>query len=98
MEMSKERKVKFTVPTQITGTRPLVDGCMSINFHTNELTDEDKLQVIKSLNGVGWLLFSENEIQEEEIPEGDADMQRKSQSQRIRACLFVLWKEQRRER
>ena len=41
----------------------------------------------------GWLLFSENTIEKEEIPEDDAEVDTKTPAQRLRSVLFVRWKQ-----
>lgn len=83
----------FHAASQITAIKPLVDRGMSITFHTKELPAEEQVEVIKYLSSAGWLLFKENEVQEEEIPKQDADIERKTASQRLRAVIFVKWKQ-----
>lgn len=83
----------FTVASQITAIKPLVDRGMSVTFHTKELPAEEQVEVIKYLSSAGWLLFKENEVKDEDIPPQDADCETKSQGQRIRAVLFILWKQ-----
>lgn len=40
----------------------------------------------------GWLLFSSNEdVKESEIPQGNAELGGKSQSERIKAVLYKLY-------
>lgn len=87
----------FQVSAQITAVKPLVDRGMSITMHTKELTTEEQVQIIKYLSSAGWLLFKENEVQEEEIPKQDSDFESKSQSQRIRGVLYVLWEQRGKE-
>ena len=42
----------------------------------------------------GWLLFSPNTIQEENIPDEKAELDEgKSPSKRLRSVLFILWKQ-----
>lgn len=85
---------KFTVQSQITGIRALADGGLSLNIHTKELPAIEKVTVMDFQNKVGWLLFSENEVQEEEIPEGDAEFNQKTPSQRQRAIIWRIWEAQ----
>lgn len=85
----------FTVSAQITAARPLADRSVSITVHTKELPKDEVSLIVDTFqnNPVGWLLFKENDIQVEEIPEVDSDFQAKSQSQRIRGCLYRLWEQ-----
>ena len=82
---------KIQVSAILDGASSLKDGGLSVRFHTQELSAQDKLIVLENLNQFGWLLFSINELQPEEIPETDAEFKGKKQSQRIRNSLFVLW-------
>lgn len=84
----------FTVPSQITGVRALVDGGLSLNFHTKELDSTQKVKIMDYNFSAGWLLFSENSIDEEHIPKDNAEYETKTPSQRLRSTLYVLWKQQ----
>jgi hypothetical protein len=83
----------FQVPAVIDGVAPLKDRGMSIRFHTNELTDEQKLEILKHYQKYGWLLFKESEsnFTEDEVPDFDPkefDEQR-SPAERLRAVVYV---------
>jgi len=86
-------KLGFQVPAFLTGIRRLSDGGLGINFHTNELDDEEMIAINQYFQKFGWLMFRENEFTPEEIPVEDADFEGKSASQRLRAVLFVWWKQ-----
>lgn len=79
------------VAATLNGANSLADGGLSIRLHTQELSAQDKLEIFEHLNKFGWLIFSENELQPEEMPETEAEFKGKKQSQRIRNSLFVLW-------
>jgi len=84
----------FTVQAQLTKVNPLLDDVFSLNFHTEIIVgDDQKLQLIKSMGQEGYLLFSEKEIQSEEIPADDSDFKGKTPSQRQRGILFSIWKQ-----
>lgn len=83
----------FTAPAILTRITALKDGGLSIAFATKELDTKDKVMAFSFYQQYGHLLFKENEIQEEEIPVGDTDDIRKSPSQRLRAVLFVYWRQ-----
>ncbi len=82
-------------PTQaiFDGYSPRKDGSMSLRFITQDITPEEKFVILQSYNTFGWLLFQEKAIQEADIPKADPDDTSKSPSQRLRAVLFVLWKQ-----
>jgi hypothetical protein len=52
-----------------------------------------KILLSKYYQKFGWLLFRENELTAEDIPNEDADFEGKTPSKRLRAVLFVYWKQ-----
>ena len=83
----------FTCPAVLTRIAYLKDRGLSLGFSTNELTDQEKV-IAGSFHGkFGWLCFSENQIAEADIPKGPAEDSAKTPSQRLRAVLFVYWKQ-----
>lgn len=83
----------FQLPATFTSLRYLSDGGVSIGFHTQELSNEEKLLVGSFHNLYGQLLFRPNEDQftEEEMPREDIDFEGKKPSQRLRAVLYRFW-------
>ncbi len=85
---------KFQVPAILEGVTPLKDGGVSLRFHTNEVTKADKVMLMEYYQTFGWLLFQANEHQESEIPKELAKRDTgQSPSQRLRAVLFVMYKQ-----
>lgn len=84
----------FQVPAQMTRCSSLVDGGVTVGFHTKELTTQEKAEVMDFHNKSGWLMFKPNEVKEEDIPKQDAEYETKTPSQRLRGVLFVLWQQQ----
>ena len=91
--MSKKINKGFQVEAQLTAMRPLVDRGMSVTFHTKEINSDEKSKMMDYLMSSGWLLFKENQIQDEDVPAQDADLQIKTPSQRLRGVLYVIWNE-----
>lgn len=84
----------FQIPAIIEGVSPLKDGGLSIRFHTNEVTTQEKVTVMEFYQKFGWLLFSEQEHDEHmTLEEARRDTGGKSPAQRLRAALFVLYKQ-----
>lgn len=73
----------------------LADGGLSLLFHTNEMTPEEKLELMQEHGKFGWMLFSKSVIQPVDIPRRDPDLEGKTPSQRLRGVIFVLWKQMR---
>lgn len=85
---------KFQVEAILEGVAPLKDGGVSLRFHTNEITKPQKVELMDYYQSFGWLLFKANEHQESEVPKELAKRDnRQSPSQRLRAVLFVYWKQ-----
>lgn len=88
----------FSVPAILDGFRPLKDGGASVTFHTQELSKEHKIEIMEYYDSFGYLLFSKNEIDIDDVPKGNAIAdQGKSPAQRLRNSLFVLWKQQKKD-
>lgn len=92
--MSNEQAKVVKVPAILTGFRLLKDGGVGLSFSTQELTSEEKLVLGSFHQKFGGLAFRENELTPEDIPTEDADFEGKTPSKRLRAVLFVLWKQQ----
>lgn len=61
---------------------------MKLTFNTDQVID-----VAQHFEKIGHLIFKENEVMAEEIPEEQADDGEKRPSRRLRAVLFVRWKQ-----
>lgn len=86
--------MKVTFPAQLTKVETRADRTVKLVFDTREL-GEDSSALFKLAHSEGWLLFSSNELNESDIPDEKADAMTstKTQAQRLRATLFVLWKQ-----
>lgn len=84
----------FQAPAILTRISFLADGGLNLGFHTNELSVEDKVTAAQYQGKFGYVLFKENQFTEDEIPRADAPQDDdKTPAQRLRAVLFVLWKQ-----
>jgi len=90
--MSEGRTV-FQAPAILNRISFMRDGGLSIGFSTNELEDADKVIASKFYGKFGYVLFAENQFKEADVPASDATDETKSPAQRLRATLFVLWKQ-----
>jgi len=85
--------MKIILPSQINPPRLRKDGSASISFDTRELTSEEIFTIMSLRHSEGWLCFAPNEEQLE-IPEERAEVDEKSASERLRAVLFVWYKQE----
>jgi hypothetical protein len=76
----------------MTGFSSKVDGSLSFRGSTPELSVEEKVALM-SLQGVliEMLLYPKDE-REVEVVEVKTELEHKTQAQRMRAVIFVLWK------
>lgn len=83
----------FKVPATLEGVSTLKDGGVSMRFHTQELTAEEKTLAFGYQTGFGWLLFQEKDDYQNDIDLGEIrkDTGGKSPSQRMRSVLYLLW-------
>lgn len=82
------------VPVLVTGLNPKADRSWTMKFETRELTGEEVALLADNYQGEGWLIFSPNEkIAAEEIPTEAAEAGVKSPAQRLRARVYIYWKQ-----
>jgi len=86
-------KTTIQVPAVFSGFSSRSDGGASLRFATQELNEVDFSALKKMHNSFGYVLFRPNEWKESEIPKEDATDETKSPSQRLRAVLFIAWKQ-----
>jgi len=85
-------KKTFQAAAQMVGAIPKVDGSMSLRFITQEMSHEDKVNLMEYLNAQGWLLFRENEFKEKDVPSEDSPTdEQKTPAQRLRGVMYRVW-------
>jgi hypothetical protein len=86
--------MKILLPAQINPPLLRKDGSAKLTFDTREL-QADEIFTIMSLRHVeGFLCFSPNEEEAADIPEGRAEVDEKTPSERLRAVLFIWYKQE----
>ena len=80
-------------PIIIQGISTLKDKSLKFTCYTREINPEEKAMLFEYEGKEGWFVFKENHIQESEVPKepAKADKEVKTQSQRLRNTLWVLW-------
>lgn len=85
---------RIQVPSILEGVTALKDGGLSIRFHTNELTQDEKVTVMGFLNKFGWMLFAEQEHDDStELEQVRKDTGGKTPSQRLRSVIYVEYQQ-----
>ena len=82
------------LPSYLTGFASKSDGSASLRFSTQELPAEAFVELQKNLNAYGYLIFNAVDMPDEDVPDDLPDDNSKKPSQRLRAVLFIYWKQQ----
>ena len=83
----------ITCPVILTGASTRVDGSLGLRFSTPELTPADKTAFFEILNlNLKMLLQPEGEAPSE-LKDVKGEFDTKTPGQRLRAVLFVWWKQ-----
>lgn len=85
--------MKIVLPAQINPPRLRKDGSAALSFDTRELTAEEIFTIMSLRHSEGWLCFSPNE-NDLEVPEEKAELDEKTPSERLRAVLYVWYKQE----
>lgn len=80
------------LPAYFTGFGSKADGSASLRFSTQELSSEHFAEFKVALNSFGWLNFAPTEALVE-VPRESLSDDRKKPSQRLRAVIFLFWKQ-----
>lgn len=82
-----------SVPAQVMNMNPKADRSWKLVFETRELNGDEVKILADNFQGEGWLLFKPNSdgISVAEVPTEKADAGMKTQAQRLRAAIMVLW-------
>lgn len=88
----------FQVPSTITKITTLADKSIRLQVDTQELSAEEKALVFGLHERFGWFVFKETLIEQKdielpELPNPKKDGKEKTDSQRLRAVIYLLWKQ-----
>lgn len=95
--MEEKNKIILKVPSIISRIQTMADGGLRLFVDTQEITTEDKADVMGLHNKIGYFVFAEQDILQEDIkdlPEIKLEIGEKSPSARLRAVLFIFWEQQ----
>lgn len=84
---------QIILPSTINPPRIRKDGSCSVSVDTRELSAEEIFTIMGLRNSEGWFAFAPN-LEDIEIPEEKAEVDEKSQSERLRAVLYVYYKQE----
>lgn len=95
--MSEAQTTIFQVPAEISKIVSMANRSVRLVCDTQEnLTDEQMAKAMGMLQKTGWLTISVEPVKAEDLlnlPELTYDKDEKTSSQRLRACLFILWEQ-----
>jgi hypothetical protein len=83
----------FQVPAMLKGVSTLADGGVSLRFATQELGKDEMAMLMQKSGTFGWLLYSEQAIEEEELKLEAIrkDLKGKTPSERLKNSLYKVW-------
>lgn len=81
------------LPAILDDVKERKDWSSRITFDSRELSEEEFLILRRFKGEEGWLLFGKNQLDKEDLPEQDAEVDTKTPAQRLRSVLFVRWKQ-----
>lgn len=95
MNKKEQNTIGFTLPAKLARYTPLADGAISFTFHSQKeiLNNEELITVFNMNRKEGWLLFKPNPVQDDELPATPTKIEGKTPSQKLRAVLWLLWKQ-----
>ncbi len=86
-----------TLPAIFSGIRSRVDRTYTLTFSTREMAGEEAAALLRMQQDECWLLIApdQKDVSEAEVPQArpEVGMVSKTPSQRLRASLFVLYKQ-----
>lgn len=85
---------KIILPVQLNPIARRKDKSVKLSFETRELLS-DEILTLMSLEGTEmWLALAPNQKEIPEIPDEPAQVDQKTQSERLYSVLYVLYKQQ----
>lgn len=85
--------MKLLLPVIINPPTIRKDRSVALKMDTRELLPEEMMVLLSLSQSEGWMAFSPNQEDVPEIPEEDAELEGKTISQRIKATLYILYKQ-----
>lgn len=88
--------MKVQLSAQLLKVESRADRTYKLIFNTQELKGEEAAKLLPLLQTQGWLLFSPEELVEEDIPDERPDTMtgQKTQAQRLRGVIYRIWEQQ----
>jgi len=89
--------MKLQIPAHMCMPTFRKDRCGTLKFtSTRELTKEEREILLEAgvNDEMGWVLWSPNKMQIEDLPTEPATDDNKTPSKRLRSVLFILWKQE----
>lgn len=87
-------KNAIRLEAQLTGFSSRADGSLGFRGCTQELSVEEKITIMQLQGLLVEALFIPKEEKDPELVEAKGGMELKTPSQRLRSCLFLLFKQE----
>lgn len=90
--MERGNTMKINLPVTLNPISRRKDKSVKLSFETRELQSDEILTLMSLEGSEMWACLATNE-DEIEVPEERAEVEGKTQAQRIRAVLYILYKQ-----
>ncbi len=91
------KKELLQIQSVIDKVQTMVDGGLKITIQTNEMNPKDSALLFGLKGKAGWMVFKPTRVEDEDIvnlPEETTEFKKdKTPSQRLRAVLYILWEQ-----
>ncbi len=85
--------MKITLPIQLNPISRRKDKSVKLSMETRELRTDEILTLMSFEGQEAWMLISFNTDDFKEVPEEKAEIEQKSIAERMRAVLYILFKQ-----
>lgn len=89
--------MKLQAPATISKIITMSDKTIRIYADLQEMSSEEEAKIFSLRGNLGWLLFSEQVMKEEDVkdlPDIKVEKNQKTPSERLRSVIFVYWTQQ----
>lgn len=88
--------MEIPIPATISKITTMADKSLRLQVDTQEVSPQEKSDIFAHHDTLGWFVFADAPIKEvklDELPKIVLDEEEKSPSARLRAVLYVYWKD-----
>ena len=81
----------FNVHCTVQGIRTMADSTFRITVDCQEMNPKEMAEVFALKNKTGWFVFSENVIDEKDVPKVPVEMKEENPMASLTRTIYVFW-------